>query len=56
MNKFRTYLGCAAAFLMAMFLLQFIFRHHAIIILGLSFIMLGFQIFIFWKFLRWIDE
>lgn len=56
MNKFHTYLGYSAAFLMVMLALQFIFRHHAIVIIGLNFVMLAFQILIFWKFVRWLNE
>lgn len=56
MNKFHIYLRYAAVFLIVMFILQFIFRHRAIVILGLNLVMLGFVILIFWKFVKWIDE
>lgn len=56
MNKFHIYLRYAAVFLIVMFILQFIFRHRAIVILGLNLVMLAFEILIFWKFVKWIDE
>lgn len=56
MEKFYKYIVFSAIFLPTLFILQFLSRHDPIKTIILSGILISYQIFILWRFARWLTD